>query len=82
MNFDPLATGEKRSHEDVSCDIEDVARQKLPTSPGLALPMVTKHTPTSSQHLIGRKENWKTILGPPPDRGTTKVGVVIIMGVV
>lgn len=76
VTADP-STSSKRPHEDVTCDIEDMARGKVSAAPGhAATPMVTKHTPTSSQQLMGRKENWRTILGPPPDKGTTHVGVV------
>ena len=81
VTFDRSTSGEKRLHDDVSCDIEDMARQKLPLAPGHATPVVTKHTPTSSQKLSGRRENWRTILGPPPDKGTTHVGMILMWGV-
>ena len=62
-------SGQKRSHDNSgsSPDVEEIASQKK-RSP--FSPTVTKHTLTPSQPLGG---SWRNVLGPPPERGTTKV---------
>lgn len=59
----------KRSHDNsnLAPDIEDVGKtQKRPHT----ATCVTKHSVPRSQPQDG---SWKNVLGPPPDRGTTKV---------
>ena len=72
---EPCTSSGKRSHDnDESPDIEDIGAgpaKRLPTRP---VATVTKHPVTPSQQLLlGKKESWKDVLGPPPDRGTTRV---------
>ena len=73
VGSDLSGSGRKRSHEEVSNDIEDLAQQERAHSPGHVRPVVTRHVTTPSQQQVGRRGDWRTVLGPPPDRGTTRV---------
>lgn len=82
MTSDLCTSPSKRSHDNssMSPDIEDIGQQQLPPQKKKATPpRVTKHPLAPSQL---NKNSWKDILGPPPDRGTTKVGVVLWVGTV
>jgi len=75
VNSDPSdSSHRKRPHEDTSEDIEDMGQKENAKSPGNVRPVVTRHLTTPSQQQIGRNENWRNVLGPPPDKGTTRVG--------
>ena len=65
----------KRSHDSsMSHDIEDIGQRKKSTSQGQATPTFTKHKATPPQDPLSQK-GWRDILGPPPDMGSTRVGV-------
>ena len=72
MNPDLTSPSGKRSHDDVSPDIEDLGQRKRPTQQP-ALPVVSKHVTTPSQKQLGPNGSWRSVLGEPPERGTTRV---------
>ena len=76
----PSPPGGKRSHDDIDPpDIEDMGQKKR--HPVQTPPTVTKHLQTPSSSSSSQQQSggsWRTVLGPPPDLGTTKVGVVIV----
>lgn len=57
---------------DNSIDIEDIGHKRHRKGQ-TTLPIVTCHTPPSSQRSQQRKKSWREVLGPPPSKGTTRV---------
>ena len=78
MTSDLSSPSGKRSHDDSeSADMEDMGQRKRPAQQTMARPTVTKHLTTPSQQLLSQKGGWRSVLGPPPERGTTRVGVAL-----
>ena len=69
------SSNRKRSQGECG-DMEDIGQRENTRPPGSTQPVVTKHKTTPSQLQKTQSDNWHTVLGAPPDRGTTRVGVV------
>ena len=72
----PSSSGKRCRDDAMPGDMEDIGQRKVPSLQGHTPPSVTKHTLTLSQQLGGQRGGWRKVLGPPPERGTTKVGEV------
>ncbi len=70
------SSSRKRSQGEVCEDMEDIGQRENTHPPGSTQPVVTKHKTTPSQLQKSQSDNWRTVLGALPDRGTTRVGVV------